>query len=90
MTREELATASDHLESAAAATDNTAAGERLSELAKQLANLAESETEADHGRIARIQAAINEVKADVSDDVAATMSDARDELSAYRETIDGV
>lgn len=90
MTREELATASDHLESAAAATDNTAASERLSELANQLANLAESEDGADHGRIARIQAAINEVKSDVSDDVAATMTDARDELSAYRETIDGV
>lgn len=90
MTRTKLTTASEHLESAATATDNEAASDRLSELANQVATLVENESEADHGRIARIQAAIDELKSDVSDDVAATISDARDELSAYRETLEGV
>lgn len=90
MPQTELATASEQLESAATATENGEASERLSELATQLAALADNESEADHGRIARIQAAIHELNSDVSDDVAETMSEARDELSAYRETIDGV
>lgn len=90
MPREELATASDQLESAASATDDADASERLLELADQLASLAKNESEADHGRIARIQAALDELKSDVSDDVTEKISAARDELSAYRETIEGV
>jgi hypothetical protein len=90
MSNAELATASDLLDSAADATDNAEASERLSELSSQLVNLAENESEADHGRLARIQAAIHELNADVADDVAATMTKARDELSTYRETLEGV
>jgi len=85
---DELANASDHL--ASASTDAQEHGDRLQELSSQLQDLSEREQNADHGRLARIQAALDEVQPNVSDDVAATIEQARDEIRAYRETIEGV
>lgn len=84
----ELATASDLL--ASASTDAAEHGDRLSDLATQLGEMAEGEKHADHGGLARIQAALDEIQPQVSDDVAATIEEARDEIRAYRETIEGV
>lgn len=81
--------ASEQLETAAADTDGETS-DRLSELAGQVSDLAEDDSQADHGRIARIQAALDELQPSVDDDVAVTIENARDELSSYRETLDGV
>lgn len=85
---DELARASDRL--ASASTDATEHGDRLSELSAQLSDMAEGEKHADHGGLARIQAALDEIQPTVSDDVAATIEQARDEIRSYRETIEGV
>ncbi|WEL18334.1 Uncharacterized protein SVXHr_2179 [Halorhabdus sp. SVX81] len=88
MTRTELATASDKLESAVdSAGDNT---DRLADLAGQLDQLADAERGPDHGRMARIQTALDEIQQDVDDETAATIEDARTEISNYRATVDGV
>jgi hypothetical protein len=90
MTQETLASASEHLETAASQTTEEETSERLSELAGQVADLAANKTRADHGRIARIQAALDELQPTVDDETAATIETARDDLSTFRETLDGV
>jgi len=88
MTRTELATASDTLESAVDSAGDNA--DRLADLAGQLDQLAEAERGPDHGRMARIQTALNEIQEAVDDETAATIQDARTEISEYRSTVDGV
>jgi len=83
---DQLATASDRVASAA----ERAADDRLHDLAEQLDSLAQGERHADHGRLARIQSALDEVQTDASDDVAATLEEALDAIAAYRETLEGV
>ena len=90
MTQTELTRASDLLESAADQTSDDEANDRLAELAEQVGDLAAEESRADHGRIARIQAAIDELGPSVDDDVGDTMIEARSELSSYREGLEGV
>lgn len=90
MTQDELTRASEQLESAASETTAEDASERLTELAGQVTDIADGERKADHGRIARIQAALDELQSDVEDDVAETVDDARDELSSFREGLEGV
>jgi len=87
---DELARASDLLESAASETGDEDASDRLTDLADQLESLAEDGRGADHGRLARFQAAMDEIHPTVGDDTAATIEQARDELSTYRETLEGV
>jgi hypothetical protein len=89
MTRENLTEASDVLASAAEATDDDAA-ERLTSLSDQLETLAERDRGPDHGRLARIESGLDEVQADVSDEVAATIEEALDAIRAFRETLEGV
>jgi hypothetical protein len=89
MTRENLATASDLLESAAETASGDAA-ERLAELADQLDTLATRERGPDHGRLARIENALGDLTADVDDETAATIDDAHDHVIAFRETVEGV
>jgi anti-sigma28 factor (negative regulator of flagellin synthesis) len=90
MTEQTLANASEHLESAASQTTAAETSERLTELAEQVADLAANESRADHGRIARIQAAIDEIQPKVDDETATTIEAARDDLGDFRETLDGV
>jgi len=89
MTRENLANASDLLASAANSADDDAA-ERLTSLSEQLDTLADRDRGPDHGRLARIESGLDEIQADASDDVAATIEDALDAIRAFRETIEGV
>jgi len=90
MTRENLATASDRLESAAdAATDGDAA-ERLRDLADQLDSLAERERGPDHGRLARIENALGDLQGTVGDEATAEIEAAHDSVIAFRETVEGV
>jgi hypothetical protein len=90
MTREELATASDLLESAAADTDNADASERLGELSDQLEGLSTADRGPDHGRLARIQSALNELQSGDGADVADAIDDADDAINEYRSDLEGV
>jgi hypothetical protein len=89
MTRAELATAGEHLTAAAERTDGETA-QRLQELADQLESLAAAESGPDHGRLARIQAALKDVRADAGADAAASIDDADDAINDYREDLEGV
>lgn len=88
--REELSTASDRLESAAEDASSDDARERLTDLAGQLDTLAARDQDPDHGRLARIESALDEVQSEESDAVAAAVEDALDDIHAFRETIEGV
>ena len=90
MVREELTRASELLASAASRTGDDGSSDRLADLADQLANLSEGGRGPDHGRLARFQAALDEIQPTVDDETAATIEEARDELSDYRETLEGV
>jgi len=89
MTRENLADASDTLESAADATGNGDAAERLESLADQLDTLATRDRDPDHGRLARIENALNDLEDDASD-VADEIRSAHESVVAFRETVEGV
>lgn len=90
MTREELAAASDRLESAAEDTESDDASERLADLAGQLDTLATAETGPDHGRLARIQSALNDLVSGDGSDVEAAIDDADDHINEYRSDLEGV
>jgi len=84
--RENLATASETLESAADETTDDA-GERLESLADQLDTLATRDRGPDHGRLARIENALNDLEdSDVSDQIGS----AHESVTAFRETVEGV
>lgn len=89
MTRTELTEASSLLESAAGDAEESSAT-RLRELSQQLDTLAEAERGPDHGRLARVESALGDVQSAESDDVAAEIEQALDEIRTYRETLDGV
>ena len=82
----ELDTASDHLDAAASEADDPAASERLAKLADQLSDLSKP----DHGRLARIQSALNELKGGDAADVADSIEAANDAINEYRSDLEGV
>lgn len=90
MTRAELHEASELLTDAADEAADSDVSERLRGLAEKLGSLADSDHGPDHGTLARIQTSLDEIQVDVSDDVAATIEEALDELRDYRETLEGV
>jgi len=89
MTRDELATASDLLESAAESASGDTA-ERLTDIAGQIERLATADRGPDHGRLARWQNALDEAKDDVDDATEATIDEALEQIVAYRSSVDGV
>ena len=90
MTRDELASASELLESAAEDTDSDEARQRLAELADQLDTLATDERGPDHGRLARIQSALNDLSSADAEDVTEAIDDADEQINEYRSDLDGV
>jgi len=90
MTREELLSAGERVESAAETATDANASERLAGLADQLEALAERDSSPDHGRLARIENALIEVRDSVGSDAADCIDAARDHITAFRETIEGV
>lgn len=88
--RDELATASSVLESAADETASDAAAERLGELADQLDRLSTADRGPDHGRLARIQSALNDLREGDGSDVGDALDEADDHINAYREDLEGV
>ncbi|MDS0283052.1 DUF7553 family protein [Haloarcula onubensis] len=90
MTREELATASDLLESAAADTGDADASDRLADLAGQLERLSTADRGPDHGRLARIQSALNDLGSGDGADVADAIDEADAAINEYRSDLEGV
>jgi len=86
MTREELARASELLESAASDSGN----DRLADLADQLSGLATADRGPDHGRLARIQSALNDLQSGDGAAVAETIDEADDAINEYRSDLEGV
>lgn len=90
MTRVELTRAADLLREASNGMDDDALVERTSGTAEQLARFADADRGPDHGRIARIENTLREIEADTEGDVRATVERAHGQLSAYRETVEGI
>jgi hypothetical protein len=90
MTRPELAEASDLLATASEGAEDPDAVETLTDLSDQLGRLATAERGPDHGRLARIESKLDDIRAAEGGDVAATVERALDEIHAYRETLEGV
>ncbi len=90
MSKEALATAGDLLASASEDATDADAGETLSDLADQLHTLADADHGPDHGRLARIEAKLDDVQTAETDEVAVTIDEALDEIHSFRETIEGV
>lgn len=87
MVREQLQTAAEHLRTATESADADAS-ERLTDLADKLDSLATADRGPDHGSMARIQNALNDVKEEVDADAA--IDDAKEAISDYRSTVEGV
>jgi len=87
MTRANLADASDTLASAVDETSDDDAAERLTSLADQLDSLATRDRDPDHGRLARIENALNDLE---DSDVTEQVQSAHESVLAFRETVDGV
>lgn len=87
MAHEQLQRASEELRAAAEAAGGEIR-ERLERQADQFAKLAESG--ADHGRLARHENALREIEAEASEGVSDHVAAAKEAITAYRETIEGV
>lgn len=90
MTRQDLTAAGDELAAAADLAAETEQGDRLEDLADQLHKLAEADTGPDHGRLARIQSAMHDLREAVDTDAASRIRQAHDSIDDYRETLEGV
>lgn len=90
MTRTDLATAGDLLESAADATPDEGVADRLRDLSDQLDTLAERDQGPDHGRLARIELALDDVVDDLDDGPVAEVDEAHEHVTAFRKTVEGV
>lgn len=90
MVRTELRDAAERLEAATETCADPDATERLTGLADQLDTLSTADRGPDHGRLARIQSALDDVEPDVDDETATEMDAANDLINEYRETLEGV
>lgn len=89
MPRDELITASDALGKAAdhASSDRST---QLAAVSETMATLAEREPGPDHGRLARIEYTLRELKESADEDVADKVDDALSHIKEYRKTVQGV
>jgi gas vesicle protein len=89
MVRDKLSDASDNLREAAieAKADFE---ERLYERSDELANLAAADEGPDHGRLARITHALEDLGEDVEEETREHVQKAKEKVKEYREGVDGV
>ncbi|MFC7234280.1 DUF7553 family protein [Halosegnis marinus] len=87
MSREHLRDAADALDRAA---DGVADTDRARTLADSLRSLAERDTGPDHGRLARIENALVELRDGADDEAAAALDETKEHVEAYRENVPGV
>jgi hypothetical protein len=90
MTREQLQRASDELRKASEAATDADLQARLYEHSNQLAKLADRDTTPDHGRLARHLNALHEMESDGDGDVADHIQAAREAVTEFRKTVEGV
>ena len=90
MEQDHLSEASDHLREAAIATTNEEHEQRLYDQSDQLARLAAADSGPDHGRLARVTHALDELSAELDADAKASVDEAKSCVEAYRETVEGV
>jgi hypothetical protein len=90
MTRHELAAASDELAGAADLETGTDRADRLEDLADQLERLSTADSGPDHGRLARIQSAMHDLREEVDGETVARIRNAHEAIDEYREGLEGV
>lgn len=89
MSREHLSRASDLLADAAGRTSGEPA-DRLDAFADRLDRMVEADRDPDHGRLATVLLKLEEIAGDVDEDVAATIEEAREHITEFRRTVEGV
>ena len=89
MSRDHLGRASELLADAADRADGEPA-DRLDAFADRLERMAEAERDPDHGRLATVLLKLDEIADEVDDDVAATVEEAREQVTEFRKTVEGV
>ena len=89
MSREHLRTASDLVEDAAERTTGEPA-DRLRSFADRLDRMAGADRDPDHGRLATVLLKLDEIASEVDGDVAATIEEAREHVTEFRRTVEGV
>lgn len=89
MAHTELIAASDALKAAAdhASSDRST---QLTETAETLTTLAEREPGPDHGRLARLEYTLRELKESADEEVVDRIEAAVDHIKEYRKTVEGV
>jgi hypothetical protein len=90
MAREQLREASDTLREASELVDAEETQERLYEQSDQLAWLATRDREPDHGRLAKHMNALYELANELDGEAADLVTEARESVAAFRETVEGV
>ncbi|PSQ07110.1 hypothetical protein BRC93_16645 [Halobacteriales archaeon QS_5_70_15] len=89
MSREHLATASDLAADAADRTSGEPA-ERLAAFADRLDRMSTADRDPDHGRLATVLLKLDGIAGEVDEDVAATIQEAREHVTEFRKTVEGV
>ena len=87
MSQEHLREAGDTL---AGAADDLGDDERARELAGTLRSLADRDRGPDHGRLARIERALAELREGAGEAGEEAVDETRTHVQAYRETVEGV
>lgn len=84
----------DHLREGAATLERVADGtddpERARDLAETLRSLADRDRGPDHGRLARIERALTELDDGADPDASEALTETKEHVQAYRETVEGV
>ena len=89
MTQSDLEHAADALKRAAEATKQESPRERLQKQSIQFKKLADGESGADHGKLARHEHILTDIAEDAPE-AAEYIDEALVSIRAYRETIEGV
>ncbi|GAB3678803.1 DUF7553 family protein [Halopiger thermotolerans] len=90
MARENLADAAESLRTAADATDNDDARERLANQADEFDDLATADRGPDHGKLARHEHILTDIADEEGGEVADRVEEALESIRAFRSTVEGV
>lgn len=90
MSRGKLRTASEELELASTVVPDAELTKRLVDHSSQLGQLATTERGPDHGRLARHERSLSEIKESVDVATGEHIDAALDHIRAYREAVEGV
>ena len=88
--RTELRNAAENLREAHDAASNADTADRLDSLAETVEKLADADRGPDHGRLARLEYNLQDVREDLDAEAADLVDEALSHEQAYRETVKGV